>query len=216
MPTRVCPAFFAVQLGEARQLLSGCSPGSAPCTFPAPALQLAEAQQLAAYSAGELAGLVQQLAEAQGERGEAAAKLAELREEVARLRSGPDGELRSRIERLEKEAVIQRNRAEVNALFKEEHDRIAQELVETKLLWAEAQEQIVKLKRSLVKAQERNVTFSARLTKMETRMYSAFNGVAESTQKGAKKLGSKLSKRGSRDRELQVGAGTSPLPPPTE
>lgn len=88
MPTRVCPAFFAVQLGEARQLLSGCSPGSAPCTFPAPALQLAEAQQLAAYSAGELAGLVQQLAEAQGERGEAAAKLAELREEVARLRSG--------------------------------------------------------------------------------------------------------------------------------
>lgn len=31
--------------------------------------------------------------------------------------------------------------------------RIAQELVETKLLWAEAQEQIVKLKRSLVKAQ---------------------------------------------------------------
>lgn len=37
--------------------------------------------------------------------------------------AGPDGELRSRIERLEKEAVIQRNRAEVNALFKEEHDR---------------------------------------------------------------------------------------------
>ena len=31
--------------------------------------------------------------------------------------------------------------------------RIAQELVETKLVWAEAQEQIVKLKRSLVKSQ---------------------------------------------------------------
>jgi hypothetical protein len=34
--------------------------------------------------------------------------------------------------------------------------RIAQELVETKLVWCEAQEVIVKLKRSLVKAQEKN------------------------------------------------------------
>ena len=34
--------------------------------------------------------------------------------------------------------------------------RIAQELVETKLVWCEAQEAIVKLKRSLVKAQEKN------------------------------------------------------------
>ena len=44
---------------------------------------------------------------------------------VPRPCAGPDGELRSRIERLEKDLVIQRNRAEVNALFKEEHDRWA-------------------------------------------------------------------------------------------
>jgi hypothetical protein len=41
------------------------------------------------------------------------------------LSAGPDGELRSRCERLEKEAAIQRNRAEVNSLFREEHDRRA-------------------------------------------------------------------------------------------
>lgn len=51
-------------------------------------LQLAEAQQLAQYSAGEMAALVQQLAEAAAERGEAAARLAESRDEVARLRAG--------------------------------------------------------------------------------------------------------------------------------
>ncbi|PSC67340.1 hypothetical protein C2E20_8974 [Micractinium conductrix] len=173
--------------------------------------QLAEAQSLAAYSGGEMAGLVQALAEARGDAQEAAAKLAEAREEVSRLRSGPDGELRARIERLEKELVIQRNRAEVNALFKEEHDRIAQDLVETKLVWAEAQEAIVKLKRSLVKSQEKNVNFSAKLTKMETKMYATFNGTAESMQKGAKKLGSKLSmKRGSsRDPEGGAAGGQS-------
>ncbi|KAI3429238.1 hypothetical protein D9Q98_005337 [Chlorella vulgaris] len=178
--------------------------------------QLAEAQQLAQYSASEMAGLVQQLAEAQADRSEVAAKLADAREEVALLRAGPDGELRGRIERLEKEAVIQRNRAEVNALFKEEHDRIAQELVETKLVWAEAQELIVKLKRSLVKAQERSVVFSNRLTKMETKMYSsALNGTADSMTRGAKKLGSKLSlRRGSKERE--AAAAAAPLPEAVE
>lgn len=51
------------------------------------------------------------------------------RRQTARLLSpallppGPDGELRARIEHLEKDVVIQRNRADVNALFKEEHDR---------------------------------------------------------------------------------------------
>ena len=57
---------------------------------------------------------------------------------------------------------MQRNRAEVNALFKEEHDRIAQELVGTKLVWAEAQETIVKLKRSLVKSQEKSSEWGVR------------------------------------------------------
>ena len=155
-----------------------------PLPLPLPH-QLAEAQALAGYSAGEMAEVVQALAEAQGERGEAAAKLAEAREEVGRLRSGallggrwgalvcrgskgqgchvggacwlwrkcvrpahpralhhctppsatttattppsrpagPEGDLRARIERLEKDVTIQRNRADVNALFKEEHDR---------------------------------------------------------------------------------------------
>lgn len=41
--------------------------------------------------------------------------------------AGPDGELRARIERLEREVTVQRNRADVNQLFKEEHDRWVQE-----------------------------------------------------------------------------------------
>ena len=43
------------------------------------------------------------------------------------------------MERLEREVLVARNRADVNALFKDEHDRIASELVQTKMLWAEAQ-----------------------------------------------------------------------------
>lgn len=38
---------------------------------------------------------------------------------------GPDGELRAAVERLERDLVVQRNRADVNSLFKEEHDRWA-------------------------------------------------------------------------------------------
>ncbi|EFN59880.1 hypothetical protein CHLNCDRAFT_132885 [Chlorella variabilis] len=154
--------------------------------------QLGEAQQLAQYSAGEMAGLVQQLAEAQGERSEVAAKLAESREEVARLRAGPDGELRSRIERLEKDLVIQRNRAEVNALFKEEHDRMT------------------------------HLASAPRASPCASAAALPPPAAADSVQKGAKKLGSKLGlKRGSKDKEARRAAlggsdTSSPLPSPLE
>lgn len=49
--------------------------------------------------------------------------MGELREEVSRLRGGSEGELRARIERLEREVIVARNRADVNGLFKQEHDR---------------------------------------------------------------------------------------------
>lgn len=42
---------------------------------------------------------------------------------LARPTAGPDGELRERIERLERDLMVQRNRADVNSLFKDEHDR---------------------------------------------------------------------------------------------
>eukprot|EP00887_Chlorella_sp_A99_P003226 scaffold9.g3226.t1 len=154
--------------------------------------QLEEARQLAEYSGGEMATLIQQLAEAQAEKGELTAKVAELHEEVGRMRGGSEGELRARIERLEREVIVARNRADVNALFKEEHDRIAQELVETKMLWAEAQEQIVKLKRSLVKSQEK--TLESKLYKKAGKVGSS---IAHTTQRVGKEMGTGLNRVGS-------------------
>ena len=43
---------------------------------------------------------------------------------------------------------LQRNRAAVNAMFREEHDRLASELVSTKVLLAEAQEELSRAHRS--------------------------------------------------------------------
>lgn len=135
----------------------------------------------------ELAGVVQQLAAAEGERKELADRVADLRDDLARLRTGrgklflkrcrcccfwawgwavyafmlavpavhllqrqgaqsgscaspagpatpkqpsprlchagDEGELRVRIEKLEKELIVTRNARDVNALFKTEHDR---------------------------------------------------------------------------------------------
>lgn len=133
--------------------------------------QLQEAQSLAETSSSVAADVVQRLAEAQSGRQELSTRVGELREEVAALKTGADGDLRSRIQRLERDLTIARNRAEVNAMIKEEHDRVANDLIGTKLAWAVAQEEIVKLKRSLVKSQEKSMTFASKLTKLEAKFY---------------------------------------------
>ena len=130
-----------------------------------------EAQELARSATARAATLVEQLAASQAERLEAHAKISDMREELARLRSGAEGDLRSRIESLERELQVSRNRAEVNALFREEHDRLAGELVSAKLAWAEAQEQLLVLKRALVKSQEKSMSFASKLTRLETKLY---------------------------------------------
>ena len=136
-----------------------------------------EAEQLARAAALQTADLVQQLAASQVEVQEAAAKVSEMREELARLRSSADGNQLRKIEALERELLVARNRAEVNNLFKEEHERIANDLVGTKLSLAENQEQLLVLKRSLVKSQERSMGFAAKLTRLETKLYKKLTNV---------------------------------------
>lgn len=134
--------------------------------------QVLEAQSLADSSSAVAADMVQRLAETQSERQELQRTVDELREELTSMKSAPDGELRGRIQRLEREITVLRNRAEVNALFREEHDRVAGDLIDTKLAWAESQEEIVKLKRALVKSKEKSMSFASKLTKLETKFYT--------------------------------------------
>jgi hypothetical protein len=141
--------------------------------------KLAEAEALARNAALQTADLIQQLATSQSERQESAIKIAEMREELAKLRSNADGDHVRKIEALERELLVSRNRAEVNNLFREEHERIASDLIATKLAWAEGQEQILVLKRSLIKSQERSMGFAAKLTKLETKLYRRLTNVGK-------------------------------------
>ena len=61
--------------------------------------------------------------------------------------TGAEGGALQRIQRLEAEVQLQRNRAAVNAMFRDEHDRLASELVSTKVLLAEAQEELSRVHR---------------------------------------------------------------------
>lgn len=141
--------------------------------------KLAEAEALARNAALQTADLIQQLASSQSERQEAMTKIGEMREELARLRSSAEGDHVRKIEALERELLVSRNRAEVNNLFREEHERIASDLIATKLAWAEGQEQLLVLKRSLIKSQERSMGFAAKLTKLETKLYRRLTNVGK-------------------------------------
>ncbi|KDD73577.1 hypothetical protein H632_c2040p0, partial [Helicosporidium sp. ATCC 50920] len=59
-----------------------------------------------------------------------------------------------------------------SALLREEGERVAQELVGAKLRLAESEEQLVKLRRQLVKAQEKSMSFASKLTRLETKFYA--------------------------------------------
>ena len=156
-------------------------------------LRASEAESLARAAALQTADVVQQLAASQAERADSAMKITEMREEVARLRSGTNGDTLRKIEALERELVVARNRAEVNNLFKEEHERIAGDLISTKLAWAEGQEQLLVLRRSLVKSQERSMGFAAKLTKLETKLYKRLSTVGrrKSTTSGTEETDSR-------------------------
>lgn len=134
--------------------------------------ELEEARGLAESAATQAAQLVQELAHAQTERLEAVAKVDELREELMLLRNSNDTqELLGRVQALERDLQVARNRAEVNTLFRDEHERLAGELISTKLAWAQGQEELTVLRRELMKAEEKGMELASKLTTMETKLY---------------------------------------------
>jgi len=173
--------------------------------------KLAEATSLARNAALQTSDLIQQLATSQSERQESATKITEMREELARLRSSADGDHVRKIEALERELLVSRNRAEVNNLFREEHERIASDLITTKLAWAEGQEQILVLKRSLIKSQERSMGFAAKLTKLETKLYRRLTNVGKRLSESLPDMispgSSNQGKNGGEDADVNGGDG---------
>ena len=67
---------------------------------------------------------------------------------------------------------MSKNRAEVNGIFREEHDRLARELIEAKIGLAESSEELIVVKRSLWKSEEKGISLASQLTKLETKFYS--------------------------------------------
>lgn len=166
-----------------------------------------EAEGLARAAAMQTADLVQQLGASQLEVQEGAAKVSEMREELARLRSSADGNQLRKIEALERELLVARNRAEVNNLFREEHERIANDLVGTKLSLAESQEQLLVLRRSLIKSQERSMGFAAKLTRLETKLYKKLTTVGRRMSSSGAEWGERSKSEGAESmRKLSSGA----------
>ena len=130
-----------------------------------------EAEMLARNAAVQNADLVVELAAAKSEAIEAGSKLSDVSNELSRIKGGKNAELYSRIETLEHDLMVARNRAEVNALFREEHDRLAGDLVQSKLALAVAQEEIIVLKRQRFKSEEKQMNLASRLTSIEAKLY---------------------------------------------
>lgn len=145
--------------------------------------ELEEARMLAESAATQAAQLVQELAHAQAERLEANAKVDELREELMQFRNVSDTqELLAKVHALERDLQVARNRAEVNILFRDEHERLAGELISTKLSWAQGQEELTVLRRELMKAEEKVMELASKLTTMETKLYRRVANGAASQQ----------------------------------
>ena len=156
--------------------------------------RVGQAEHLAGKAAQQAADLIVQLATAKTEALESSTKLSELRSEVAKLRSGKDAELWKRIESLEHDLVVARNRADVNALFRDEHDRLAGELVQSKLALAEAQEEILVLRRERFKADERNMSFASKLTSLEAKLYQRLSSPVTNLASRRRRSSSRLGK----------------------
>ena len=136
-----------------------------------------EANELAQESSLMAAKLTEELAISNTAKIELEKRIEELTSRIKILKSGSSGDLLSRIENLDRELVVARNKAEVNEIFRGEHDRLAKDLVTTKLALAEAQEQIIITKRALLKSQEKSMTFASKLTKLETKLYRKLSNV---------------------------------------
>eukprot|EP00890_Picochlorum_soloecismus_P000942 jgi/Picsp_1/1849/NSC_05316-R1_hypothetical protein CHLNCDRAFT_132885 [Chlorella variabilis] len=139
--------------------------------------QETEANELAKESSLMAAQLTEQLAASNTEKIELEKRIEELASRIKLLKSGSSGDLLNRIENLDRDLVVARNKAEVNEIFRGEHDRLAKDLVSTKLALAEAQEQIIITKRGLLKSQEKSMTFASKLTKLETKLYRKLSNV---------------------------------------
>ena len=131
-----------------------------------------QAHLLAQEASQMAAALTEKLAYSNKDKADLRARLDESRQELHTARSENDVELRKRVDVLQRELVVSQNRAEVNAIFKEEHDRLAMELIEAKIGLAEASEELIVVKRSLTRSEEKGISFASKLTKLETRFYS--------------------------------------------
>lgn len=132
----------------------------------------AQAHELAQEASQMAAALTEKLAYSNKEKLDLRSRLDEARQELHKARSENDAELRKRNDALQRELVVSQNRAEVNAIFREEHDRLAIELIEAKIGLAEASEELLVVKRNLWKSEEKGLSFASKLTKLETRFYS--------------------------------------------
>ena len=117
------------------------------------------------------------------EKSELQSLLEESRFELQKARSENDAELRKRVDTLERELVVSQNRAEVNEMFRGEHDRVAKELIDTKVSLAQTQEELVVLRRNLFKSQEKSMNFASKLTKLETKLYRRLSKVSMSPRR---------------------------------
>lgn len=138
---------------------------------------------LAQQASLAMADLTEKLASSNLEKSELRSRLEEASFELQKVKSENDPELRKRIETLERELVVSQNRAEVNEMFRGEHDRVAKELIDTKVSLAESQEELIVLKRNLFKSQEKSMNFASKLTKLETKLYRRLSKVSMSPRR---------------------------------
>ena len=131
-----------------------------------------KAHQLAQEASKMAAALTEKLAYSNKEKLELTTRLEEARQELHKARAENDVELRKRVSVLERELVVSKNRAEVNGIFREEHDRLARELIEAKIGLAESSEELIVVKRALWKSEEKGISLASHLTKLETKFYS--------------------------------------------
>jgi hypothetical protein len=157
---------------------SNCSGGILPRFKDAQDLQ---AHELASEASQMAAELTEHLATSNQEKTELKSRLEEIQFELQKVKSENDGQLRKRVETLERELIVAQNRAEVNEIFRGEHDRVAQELITAKILVAETQEELIVLKRNLFKSQEKSMNFASKLTKLETKLYRKLSKVSLSS-----------------------------------
>ena len=140
-----------------------------------------QAHELASEASQMAAELTEHLAAANQEKTDLKSRLEEMQFELQKVKSENDGQLRKRVEALERELIVAQNRAEVNEIFRGEHDRVAQELITAKILVAETQEELIVLKRNLFKSQEKSMNFASKLTKLETKLYRKLSKVSLSS-----------------------------------